>query len=249
MTATVGHQDLPRTTNTAHPATRLLFRGRPVARRILSSRFRIEVVGAEHVPMTGPVVLVGNHIGALDGPLMSIMAPRPVHTLTKIEMFRGRTGRFLRATGQIPTERSAADVAAVRTGLRVLRDGDVLGVFPEGTRGTGELERFEGGAAYFALATGATVVPMIFLGTRAPGGTLNSVPPRGSRIVLRFGEPLGFTGHGWPRTRTEVREATHRIRNAMLDTLRSAQESTGMSLPGRMPHELAAEAADEQEPT
>ena len=241
MSASAGHDDLPRTTDVAHPATRLLVRGRPGSQRILRARFRIELVGSEHVPATGPVILSANHIGIIDGPMLAIMSPRPVHNLTKIEMFRGRTGRFLRATGQIPTERNSPDVRAIRTGLRVLRDGGVLGVFPEGTRGAGELERFEGGAAYFALATGAPVVPVIFLGTRLPGGELNSVPPRGSRLVLTYGEPLRFTGHGWPRRRDEVRQATERIRNAMLDTVRCAQDATGMRLPGRMPHDLVTD--------
>lgn len=243
MSSNPAHRDLPRTTDVAHPATRLLTYARPAAQRILRSHFRLEVVGRDHVPAHGPVVLSSNHIGIVDGPMLAILSPRPVYNLTKVEMFRGCTGRFLHAVGQIPVERSTPDVAAVRAGLRVLRDGNVLGVFPEGTRGAGELELFESGAAYFALATGAPVVPVIFLGTRLPGGTLNSIPPRGSRVVITYGPPMEFTGHGWPRRPGEVRQATTRIRNAMLATLRSAREATGMSLPGRMPHEVAAEEA------
>jgi 1-acyl-sn-glycerol-3-phosphate acyltransferase len=235
MTATVGHADLPRTTSTPVPATGLLRRGRPMAQRIIRTRFRIEIVGAEHVPPTGPVVIAANHTGVIDGPLLAIMTPRPVHALTKVEMFEGRTGRFLTAAGQIPLQRHVADVAAIRSTLRVLRDGGVVGVFPEGARGAGEIDVAEGGAAYLALATGATVVPLAFLGTREPGGSLNSMPPRGSRVVMTFGEPIGFEGHGWPRRPVEVREATHRIRNGMLDTLRSAVAATGIGLPGPVP--------------
>jgi 1-acyl-sn-glycerol-3-phosphate acyltransferase len=166
---------------------------------------------------------------------MAIVSPRPVHALTKIEMFTGPLGQFLVAAGQIPVRRNEPDIAAVRTSLRVLRDGGAVGVFPEGTRGPGELKRVEPGAAYLALASGATVCPLIFLGTRLPGASLGSIPPRGSRLVMTYGEPLRFEGHGWPRRRSELRETTHRIREAMLDTLELARATTGMDLPGPAP--------------
>ncbi len=139
------------------------------------------------------MIFAANHIGVLDGPLLAIFAPRPVHALTKHEMFRGRTGRFLRRSGQIPLDRFAADPRAVRTALRVLRDGGAVGVFPEGTRGDGELHRFHHGAAYLALVSGAPVVPVILLGTREPGGGIDSTPDPG-----RPDRP-GLRGAGDPR--------------------------------------------------
>lgn len=241
MTVPVGHEGLPRTTSTPAPATRLLTRGRPPAQRILRSRFRLEIAGAENVPSSGPVLIAANHMSVLDGPLLAVMAPRPVHALTKVEMFTGRTGRFLTAAGQIPVDRHVPDVGAIRTALRVLRGGGVVGVFPEGARGDGEVGVAEGGAAYLALATGAPVVPVAFLGSRLAGGSINSVPPRGSRIVMTYGEPMRFEPHGWPRRREEVRETTRHIRNGMLETLRSAVERTGIALPGPIP--------DEEDPT
>jgi 1-acyl-sn-glycerol-3-phosphate acyltransferase len=158
-----------------------------------------------------------------------------VHNLTKIEMFTGPVGRFLTATGQIPVRRYEADITAVRTCLRVLRDGGAVGVFPEGTRGAGELKRFEPGAAYLAIATGATVVPVIYLGSRLAGASLGTIPPRGARVVMTYGEPLTFDSHPWPRRRAELREATDRIRDALLDTLVEAKAATGMELPGPAP--------------
>ncbi|MCI4578723.1 1-acyl-sn-glycerol-3-phosphate acyltransferase, partial [Escherichia coli] len=129
----------------------------------------------------GPVVVASNHLGVVDGPLMAIFAPRPVHALTKVEMFDGRLGSFLRTCGQIPLDRFAVDNAAVRTSLRVLRDGGVVGIFPEGQRGAGELELFHRGAAYLAMVTGAPVVPLTVFGTREPGGTMSSLPRRRAR--------------------------------------------------------------------
>ena len=109
-------------------------------------------------------------------------------------MFEGRTGRFLRRSGQIPLDRFATDPRAVRTSLRVLRDGGAVGIFPEGTRGDGELHRFHHGAAYLALVSGAPVVPVILLGTRMPGGDIGSLPPKGATIDMVFGEPCRGRG-------------------------------------------------------
>jgi len=213
----------------------LLRYGRWFLRAHLHRRFDIRVEGVDYLPRRGPAIVVTNHIGYLDGPLVAAMSRRPVHVLTKHEMYRGRTGHFLTLTGQIPVHRGEPDPAAVRSSLQVLREGKVLGVFPEGGRGAGDLASMRPGAAYFALATGATVVPATVLGTRLAGGALESIPPHGSRLVLWYGPPLTFAQQPWPRRTVEVREATARIRNAMLDTMRCAQDATGMELPGPVP--------------
>ncbi len=228
--------DLPRT-DTVRPPARFLLHSplRGVAARLTHRRWQIEVRGAENVPTRGPVVVAANHVGFLDGPLMAVLGPRPVHALTKREMFTGVMGRFLRASGQIPVWRREPDPAAVRTALRVLRDGGVVGVFPEGSRGAGAVTRAEGGAAYLAIATGAVVVPLSMLGTREVGGSLNSVPAPGTRMVMTYGAPLAFPQHGWPRRREEVQEATKQIRKALLATMREAEAATGLALPGPVP--------------
>lgn len=230
------YADLPRTDGVRPPA-RLLLHGpaRSLAAAAARRRWQVEVRGAERFPRTGPVVVAANHVGFLDGPLMAVLSPRPVHALTKREMFTGRMGAFLRASGQIPVWRQASDPAAIRTALRVLRDGGVVGVFPEGTRGAGELTRAEGGAAYLAIATGAAVVPLSVLGTRDIGGSLNSVPAPGTRMVLSYGAPLHLGQHGWPRRRDEVRRATEQVRRALLATMREAERATGLALPGPVP--------------
>lgn len=208
---------------------------RPAFQAGIKMWWNLDIAGQETFPDSGPVVVVANHIGFVDGPLMAIMGPRPVHALTKEEMFVGPLGTFLNGAGQIPLQRFNADPRAIRLALKVLRDGGVVGVFPEGTRGGGELHRLRGGAAYLALATGAAVAPLIFLGTRLPGGANGSVPPRGSRLTMTYGRPVGFDGHTWPRRKDEVAAATERIGAALRETLATAERRTGMSLPGPIP--------------
>jgi 1-acyl-sn-glycerol-3-phosphate acyltransferase len=229
------HLELPRTTDIHHPARTLLHRGRPAAAAIVHRRWGVTIRGTEHVPARGPLVVVSNHIGWLDGPLMAIVGPRPVHVLTKREMYHGPLGSFLIAAGQIPVLREGADPAAVKVALRVLREGGAVGVFPEGTRGAGEVTRVKPGAAYLAMATGATVVPLVFVGTRLPGGSNGSVPPAGSAFVLTFGPGIEVTQQGWPRKQPATHALSERIREVLLATLRDAEQATGMTLPGPIP--------------
>jgi len=231
----VSHHEPPSSVAVVHPPRLMLHRLRPSAQRVLRSRYDVRLHGTEHVPAVGPVIFTSNHVGVLDGPLPAVFAPRPVHTLTKNEMFRGRTGRFLRRSGQIPLDRFAADPHAVRTTLRVLRDGGVVGVFPEGTRGDGELHRFHHGAAYLTLVSGAAVVPVIMLGSREPGAGIDSTPTRGGPIDLVFGLPVTIGARPWPRSKGMVRDASMLLWERLLETLDEARARTGRDLPGPLP--------------
>lgn len=218
-----------------HPPTGLLRRGRPLAGWLIRRHWDVHLHHAERVPLTGPVVYASNHVGILDGPLLGILSPRLAHTLTKVEMFRGALGWVLDRSGQIAIDRDAVDPRAVKACLRVLREGNVVGVFPEGSRGDGELHRFHHGAAYLALVTGASVVPVTMLGTREPGGSLNSVPPRGSVIHVWYGEPFRVDPRPWPRTPEQIRDTSALLRERMLTALELAKAETGLELPGPMP--------------
>ena len=237
MSAEVGCAGLPAADRHrhSHPKVALLHHGRGAVAAVARRIYDVEIHGVEHVPVSGPVIVAANHISFIDGPLLSILGPRPVHSLTKVEMFHGPVGAFLHATGQIPVSRHEADIAAVRISLEVLRAGGVLGVYPEATRGPGDLSHFRRGAAYFAMVTGAPVVPLIYLGTRPAGSPISSLPRPRSRMAMTFGPPLEVAARPWPRRSAEVAELTEQIRNAMLDTLRSAEDVTGLSLPGPAP--------------
>lgn len=229
------HLEAPRSDLVRPPAQWLLRGGRPAARWIIRRRYDVRVHHPERFPATGPLVVAGNHVGFVDGPLMAIFAPRPVHALTKEEMFRNGLGTFLRLAGQIPLDRFRTDVRAVRAAVRVLRDGRAVGVFPEGARGPGDLQEFHNGAAYLALVTGAPVVPLSFIGSREVGGSISSLPAKGARIDIVVGTPMAVDAVSWPRTRDHVRLTSAALRAHMRSGLADALDETGRGLPGPLP--------------
>jgi 1-acyl-sn-glycerol-3-phosphate acyltransferase len=229
------HTERPRSDAIRPPSRFMIEPLRPVARFVVRRWIGVRVHGAEHVPATGPVIFAANHVGVMDGPLLAIFAPRPVHVLTKVEMFKGWLGRLLRGAGQIPLDRFRSDPAAVKTCLRVLRDGRAVGIFPEGRRGGGDLTRIHRGAAYLALVSGAPIVPVVFLGTRQPGGHNNSLPPRGKPVDVVFGAPHQLSAVPWPRTREQVEQSSVLIRDYLQAHLDRALTTTGRELPGPVP--------------
>jgi 1-acyl-sn-glycerol-3-phosphate acyltransferase len=208
---------------------------RPLARFVIRRRVGVRVHGAEHLPATGPVIVACNHVGVADGPLLAIFAPRPVHALTKIEMFKGFMGHLLRGAGQIPLYRRGADPAAMKACLRVLRDGRVAGIFPEGARGAGEFDRFHRGAAYLALVTGAPVVPVVQFGTREPGAGNHTLPARGAVVDMVIGAPITLDAVPWPRTKDHVEKSSFVLRDHLIEHLEHAKQLTGRTLPGPLP--------------
>jgi 1-acyl-sn-glycerol-3-phosphate acyltransferase len=231
----VAHHDLPRSHDAVHPSHRLLRTLRPAGRAWFRSRYDVRTHGEEHVQRQGPHIIASNHLGLIDGPLLAAFAPRPVHALTKKEMFEGRTGLALRALGQIPLSRYEVDPSAIKDCLRVLRDGGVVAIYPEGTRGSGEFRHMRNGVAYLALVTGAPVVPLAVFGTREPGGGLDSIPPRGSRFDLVYGPPVYWDPQPWPRRQANLRQVADSLRKTFLDHLVEARRITGRDLPGPVP--------------
>jgi 1-acyl-sn-glycerol-3-phosphate acyltransferase len=224
-----------------HPPTWLLHGGRPTSRWLIRRRYDVREHGTGHVPPQGPVIVAANHTGVIDGPLLAIFGPRPVHAMTKREMFRGALGPLLRVTGQIELDRFSTDLHAVRVCLHILDSGGAVGIFPEGNRGAGDLTRFRNGAAYLAMVTGAPVVPLMMYGTRPPGGGKNAVPPRGGVIDLVYGAPFRLERTPWPRTRAAVQAASEALHARMLEDLAAGLALTGQTMPGPIPADEARE--------
>lgn len=133
---------------------------------VLKPIYRFEVIGREHFPKEGGVLLCSNHIHNFDPPVVGINAPRPVHFMAKEELFSVPIlGKLVPHLNAFPVKRGMSDREALRKGLSILKDGHVLGLFPEGTRSqTGELKKGLAGAGFFALRTDAAIVPCAIIG-------------------------------------------------------------------------------------
>ncbi|WP_409179767.1 lysophospholipid acyltransferase family protein [Amycolatopsis sp. VS8301801F10] len=167
----------------------LLDIGRTAGRYYLRPAFRIRVHGRDRVPAGGPLVVIANHSSNVDPQLLIGMLPRRSAFLAKAELFKGAAGRLLRAIGQIPVRRGEIDRTPLTTAVGVLKAGGAVGIFPEGTRGEGDVGAAERGAAWLVRASGATVLPVAIRGTRKPADGKRRWRPR---VDLLFGEPFAL---------------------------------------------------------
>lgn len=128
--------------------------------------FGWRVEGRDNLPAEGGAILCSNHISWWDPPLVGCVVKRRVHFMAKEELFKiPILGSILPALGAFPVRRGTPDRSAIRQALRVLKDGQVLGIFPEGTRSkTGRLQKAEPGTALLAIKSQAPLVPVAILG-------------------------------------------------------------------------------------
>ncbi|MFD9721564.1 lysophospholipid acyltransferase family protein [Streptomyces sp. NPDC059076] len=186
------------------------------------------VLGAWRVPAAGPVILAVNHSHILDGPMLMGTAPRPVHFLIKKEAFVGPLDPFLLGIGQLKVDRSSTDRTAITGALGALEAGGVLGIFPEGTRGEGDFASLRAGLAYFAVRTGAPIVPVAVLGSAGRAGRLvKALPPLRGRVDVVFGDAFEAGDGSGRRTRKALDEATVRIQERLATHLENARRATG----------------------
>jgi 1-acyl-sn-glycerol-3-phosphate acyltransferase len=143
---------------------------------------RVEAVGVENVPKDGGLLACSNHISALDPPLLGTMFPRKVHFMAKAELFSiPILGKLIKGLGAFPVRRGLGDKQALRTGIQLLNEQKVMGIFPEGTRSKdGKLQKGLAGSAFFALKSDAQVVPCAIVGSYAPF----------RKIKIYFGKPV-----------------------------------------------------------
>jgi 1-acyl-sn-glycerol-3-phosphate acyltransferase len=192
---------------------------------LLRLLFRPRIEGMENIPEEGAAIVAGNHLSFSDHFLMPAILPRRITFLAKAEYFTGPglkgrlTAAFFRSVGQIPVDRSGgkASQSAVTAALEVLGRGELLGIYPEGTRShDGRLYRGRTGVAVMALRAHAPVIPCAMVGTfelQPPGRKI----PHLGRVTIRFGEPMDFSRYeGMEGERFAVRAVTDEIMYAVL---------------------------------
>ena len=160
------------------------------------SLFSLRIEGREYEPPSGPLLAICNHVSAADPFIAGVALRRSARYMAKQELFQNPVlGALLRSVGSFPVRRGQADRQSIRTALQALARGEVLVMFPEGTRShDGRLMPAEAGAALLALRAGAPVLPMAVVGTQhamPKGRTL----PRRIHVVVRIGPPLAVPKH------------------------------------------------------
>ncbi len=168
--------------------------------------FRIKTIGAENVPEDGGVIISANHTTALDPLILAVSTKRQIRFIGKAELFKiPGFGALLKALGAFPVHRDEGDVSALKKSLSILKDGDVLCVFPQGTRCPGvpvkdTADKVKGGVGMMAMRSGASVVP-VYIKTKK-----NRVRIFGKTEVI-FGEPIKNDSFGEFDGRTKYADA------------------------------------------
>jgi 1-acyl-sn-glycerol-3-phosphate acyltransferase len=193
---------------------------------LLFAIFRPWVRGEENVPEDGAAILASNHLSFSDSIFLPLVVRRRVTFLAKMDYFTGRgvkgrlTAVFFRGVGQVPLDRSGGrgSEAALETGLRILRRGELLGIYPEGTRSPdGRLYRGKTGVARMALEANVPVIPVAMVGTDKVQ-PIGQVIPNVGRVGVIIGEPLDFSRYeGMQDDRYVLRSIADEIMYALME--------------------------------
>ena len=188
-----------------------------------------KVIGAENLPAEGRVIVAANHTGIIDGPLLHGALPRGSHFIIKEEAFTGIIGFLMRGAGQIPVDRNSGRAALV-TALALLNEDRLVGVFPEGTRGRGDVSDAKAGVAWLAVRSGAPVVPVAILGTRKKGDKRSYIPGFRRRLYVWIGTPF-HPANPELKGRAAINEAMGQVQAHMSKHVEHAIARTGVDLP------------------
>ncbi len=194
------------------------------------------VEGLENIPETGPAILASNHLSFSDSIFLPVAVPRKITFLAKSDYFnapgvRGKvTASFFRGAGQVPVDRTGgnAGTAAINTGVRLLKEGHLLGIYPEGTRSPdAKLYRGKTGVARMALEARVPVIPVAMINTEKVQPIGRSRPNFGVDVGIRIGKPLDFSRYyGMEDDRFVLRSLTDEIMYKIMDL--SGQEYVDM---------------------
>ena len=167
--------------------------------------YRAKVIGTENIPKEGPLIYCGNHRSYADPPLIVVTAKRHVRFLAKEELKKNPLFAFLGVVfGGIYVKRDSKDVSALKTTLKALKNGECVALFPEGTRnGLEKGGKVKEGAAFFAVRTGAKVIPVGISGGGKPF----------KQMTIKYGKPLDFSN----KTKDDLDEITDEIMKNIIE--------------------------------
>lgn len=173
--------------------------------------FDATVRGEENVPAEGGLVVAANHRSFLDPPLLGTWFPRTIHFMAKRELFTYPIlGPLINAVHAFPVDRTTADIGSFRRALRVLKEGGVVGMFPEGRRNYAGDAKVRGGAVLLAATAHVPLVPVALLRADIAMRRL-----RGSHVEVRIGKPMIFQGSNRKATKAEIEEWTNELAQAI----------------------------------
>jgi 1-acyl-sn-glycerol-3-phosphate acyltransferase len=197
---------------------------------IVTSR---DVRGSENIPRDGALILTCNHLSVGDPPVLTGVFPRRIVWMVKQELFDiPIVGKLYALGGFIPVRRFEGDLRAIRRSQAALRDGHVLGMFPEGTRSGGRLGAGEPGSALIALRSGAPILPAAIWGTEH--AKLPRDLFRRTRVHIRFGEPFHLA-QPTRITKEQVAEGTNQIMRRIAELLPEEYQGTPGEVPSHQP--------------
>ncbi len=182
---------------------------------VIFKLWRMRVYGADNVPAAGAVIVACNHISYFDPPLLGTACPRRIRYMAKAELFKIPVlGPLITGFGAYPVDRSGTPMAAVRRSVEVLRRGEVIGIFPEGTRNLDGTVQAREGVALLASLGKAVVVPAAVVGTRDAA--------RFQRFQVVFGSPMSL-----PEGRKATREELANFTEQVMQAIRKLPETIG----------------------
>ena len=166
--------------------------------------YKIEINGLENVPKEGAVILCANHVSLIDAVIINCFTPRKTRYLAKEELNKFYLRPFIKLYKIIMVKRDAKDLSAVKESLKALKSNDCLVIFPEGTRnGMEKGQKAKDGAAFFAVKTGAKVIPVGISGGEKPF----------KKMYIKYGQPLDFSG----RSKDELDQVTDEIMKKIIE--------------------------------
>lgn len=164
-----------------------------VCRFVFGLIFRTKVIGAENIPAAGAFILAANHMSNFDPPFLGTFIAREVCYMGKEELFKNPImAAICRGLHVFPVKRGAADKTAIKTAVKILKDGGCFGIFPEGTRSkTGRIGKAEAGVSLIAAMTKAPIIPAAIVNTEKIFSAQIKIP----RLAVVYGEPMNFAGN------------------------------------------------------